>query len=84
MRHFLFRFSREVVGDEGVSMRRICLEIHCCFLFLKESWARKGILSGRLNLGTVALRKFSTRRSRARALDRQGCSMCGWPGDIRG
>ena len=55
--------------------RRMSLEIHCCTLFLKVSWAKKGILSGRLNLGTVALRKLSTRRSRARALDRQGCSM---------
>ena len=40
-------------------------------LFLKAVWAKKGILSGRLNLGTVALRKLSTRRSRARALDRR-------------
>ena len=55
--------------------RRISLETHCCTLFLKVSWAKKGILSGRLNLGTVALQKMSTRRSRARALDRQGCSM---------
>ena len=78
VRHLLDGFGREVVRGKDVPMLPDELGdklTNSCTLVLKSLWARKGILRGRLYLGTVAFRNVSTRRSLALALDRQGCSM---------